>query len=357
MDAKEEERRLLSPTDAGYEQRTSARTAVLLAIYSVGAYLAMNGMRRPLGSLTLVSEEPLLGLSPKVAMAMAQTSGYAAGKLWGVLIVGRVPRTELLRTLLLAGITCVLGWAGVVWLPRGVLTLLSVFAGSFPVAACWSLMFRYIEGRRCSDAVGGAFGISITLGPGFAKLAGSTMRRLCGIGEGAAGAHLRLSAVHCTEWSVPLLAAGGIFPVYAFCLCSLDALPGPTAAEKEEMGDRAHEAAGGGLGHVLRLYWPGVLCVCVSNALFLSARELRDVFQPELWMALYGAQPTPLTFILTGKEGPALATASTAPCRVITTPALRVHLWRHPAMTGPLRSTRTKTLARRLTQRCRPRSP
>ena len=53
------------------------------------------------------------------------------------------------------------------------------------------------------------------------------------------------------------------------------------------------------LGPILREHWPGILAVGLFNALTLGARELRDVFQPELWVALFGHTPSPHTFLLT----------------------------------------------------------
>ena len=42
-----------------------------------------------------------------------------------------------------------------------------------------------------------------------------------------------------------------------------------------------------------------MLTVGVYNACMLAVREVRDVFQPELWQALYGHVPQPVTFLFT----------------------------------------------------------
>ena len=266
--------------------------ALRLAFFSWGNYLCMYGMRKPWSALQYVGDPPLLGMNPKVAIAVAQIVGYFCGKLLGIWIVPRVTKRALVSVLIFIGCNCTLGWLGLYLLPRGVLTLLSVSVGSFPLAMVWSLVYRYIEGRRCSDAVGGAFGTSVILGPGVSKLAGSALASVC-------------HSMGVSEWGVPFIATALFFlPGYVLCIWGLECCPPPTAAEISEMGDRTADNAGGRSGgstffKVLVSHWPGVLTVGVYNACMLAVREVRDVFQPELWQALYGHVPQPVTFLFT----------------------------------------------------------
>jgi hypothetical protein len=270
--------------------------AFRLAFFSWGCYLCMYGMRKPWAALQYVGDAPLLGMHPKVAIAVAQIIGYFMGKLLGIKLQQFVTSQRLFAVLVGIGVNCTVCWFLFYALPRGALSLLAVMIGSFPLASLWSLIYRYIEGRRCSDFVGGVFGTSVIMGPGVSKLAGSALA--------AMSARLGMN-----EWAVPFIATAFFFlPGYLVCIVVLSRTPPPTASEVAEMGDRTAStakptaAAGGGADsffYLLITYWPGVLAVGVFNACMLATREVRDTFQPEIWEALYGHVPEPITFIFT----------------------------------------------------------
>ena len=271
--------------------------AFRLAFFSWGCYLCMYGMRKPWAALQYVGDAPLLGMHPKVAIAVSQIVGYFMGKLLGIKLQQFVTGQRLLVVLAGIGINCTICWFGFYALPRGPLSLLAVMLGSFPLASLWSLIYRYIEGRRCSDFVGGVFGTSVIMGPGVSKLAGSALAALS-------------ARFGMNEWAVPFIATAFFFlPGYLICIIVLSRTPPPTASEVAEMGDRtASSKPGGGSGgglptdsffYLLVTYWPGVVGVGVFNACMLAVREVRDTFQPEIWKALYGHVPAPATFIFT----------------------------------------------------------
>ena len=117
-------------------------------------------------------------------------------------------------------------------LPSGALSLIVVAMGAFPLAMIWSLAYRYVEGRRCSDAVGGVYGTSVILGPGISKLAGSALATVC-------------DAFRISEWAVPFIATAFFFlPGYILCVNGLNKTPSPTEAEIAENGDRSATIGG-----------------------------------------------------------------------------------------------------------------
>ena len=236
---------------------------------------------------------------PQVAIAIAQMGSYFCGKLFGVGLVSRVPQHKLRRALSSAGICAFLAWVGFALLPSGVLTLVCAALSGFPLALTWSLVYRYVEGRRCSDAVAGAMGCSIIVGPGLAKLVCAAVVRAC-------------ARIGISEWHAPLATACVFMPLLALSLRGLHATPPPLPEEVFELGDRSLRIGGvSGIGGasslrpLMRAHWPGLVAVGVYNGLMLGARELRDIFQPELWLSLYGVAPHPHTFIAT--ELPAAA--------------------------------------------------
>jgi hypothetical protein len=371
------------------EPARGARFTIRLAFFSTASYLCAYGLRKPWIVLDFSAAPPILGASPKVAIAVRHAAGsravrgqipthgalrvaqcaqmvtYFCGKTFGVGLVSRVPQHKLRRALALAGGWAALGWVGFGLLPYGVLTLLSASLGGFPLALCWSLIYRYVEGRRCSDAVGGVMGVSIIVGPGVGKL-------VC-----ASAVHASAS-LGLSEWLSPMLTAALFLPLLLLCLLGLDATPPPLPSERAELGDRAIRIGGvsgvGGqssLWPLLKQHAPAIACVGAFNALMIGSREcaqpqprlaqptappprarraapakspnarlcrtparvsdggvyayicsdgrrtrariavawcvhrLRDVFQPELWTALYGHTPSPTTFLIT--ELPATA--------------------------------------------------
>ena len=267
--------------------------ALRLALFSWGCYLCMYGMRKPWAALEYIGEPLLLGMHPKVAIALAQVIGYFFGKLAGISIVPCISSRNLSVTLLGFGCGCTLGWLGFYMLPRGILSLLAIALGAFPGAMVWSLIYRYIEGRRCSDAVGGVYGTSMIIGPGVSKLAGSLLATVC-------------DRAQISEWAVPFIANLCVFlPGYCLCVHGLRQVPPPTPSEISEMGDRSaivggiSAAGGASFASLLWLHWPGILAVGVFNACMLGVREVRDTFQPEIWESLYQHVPAPATFLLT----------------------------------------------------------
>ena len=276
-----------------HHPREREASPIKLAIYSTSSYLCFYGLRKPWVVLLYNDVPPIFGASPKVAIAASQMIFYFLGKTFGVKIVAGVPQNKLHRALAISGIVAAAAWIGFALFPYGPLTLVAAALGGFPLALTWSLIYRYVEGRRCSDAVGGVMGCSIVVGPGLAKLVCAAAARWC-------------TSIGIGEWDAPLLTACIFLPLLLISLHGLDRTPPPTQSERAELGDRAVRIGGvssvGGassLGPILREHWPGILAVGLFNALTLGARELRDVFQPELWVALFGHTPSPHTFLLT----------------------------------------------------------
>lgn len=295
------------------EEHRGVLFTMRLAFFATTSYLCLYGLRKPWVVLIYTDVPPILGVSAKIGIAAAQMVSYFCGKTFGVGLVSRVPQAKLHRTLALAGGAAALGWLGFAMLPIGIFTLLSAAITGFPLALTWCLIYRYVEGRRCSDAVGGVLGCSIVVGPGLAKLVCAALLRQC-------------ASLGLTEWHAPLLTACVAYPLLLLCLWGLTRTPPPTPSEIAELGDRAVVVGGasGGQGPISRLlgeHWMGIVAVGTYNALYTGAREVRDIFQPELWLVLYSRPPDARTFLATELPAtvllllvlPAVSTVRSAP--------------------------------------------
>lgn len=283
----------ITPTDSpDLPEELSTVCVVRLAACATGCYMCVYGLKKPWAASQYEGFPRLLGVHPKMAMAIAQLVGYVFGKMWGVGLVAKVRQQSLRTALLLAGSFSAASWAIYALLPFGAIRLVAVSMSAFPLATCWSLLYRYVEGRRCSDAVGGVLGSSIVLGGGVAKLVGSSLLPLC-------------DALRVSEADMPMLAAVIFLPLFVLFVRALDATPPPSPQEVFELGDRSvrvgsSSAVGGtSLFSLLRQHGVGLGCIGLCNALLVGARELRDVFQPELWMELYAHEPHPSSFLAT----------------------------------------------------------
>ncbi|KAL1498700.1 hypothetical protein AB1Y20_014011 [Prymnesium parvum] len=249
----------------------SLSTPLRLALGAASAYLSVYCLRKPWSAATYASDRHKLRLS------LAQTCGYAAGKLAAVPLVGGVRRAAAPRALLLAALLSSLAWAAFAAGGGAV----AIGAASLPLGAAWPLAYRMVEGRRASDAVGAALGAVVVLGAGVAKaLGGALLQR-------------GLSAEQ-----MPLAAAAAALPCCAAAAALLSGTPPPSSAERVEMGERTPLGAAA-VRQLCGRHWAGLAMLGVHYAIVSALKDVRDAFQPELWMQLQHAPSSSVAFVAT----------------------------------------------------------
>ena len=210
-----------------------------------------------------------LGLSFKTCLALAQTFGYAAGKVPSILFSPKLPHSQLrgaLVMVVLAAGTCVtlssftpalaslaLVWFACVWL-----------------APAWSLLQRFLEGRQYTEAIYAVVSFAYIGASGLCKGLAVDLVAF-GYSDAEATAICALAGT-----AVGMLAAVGVA-----------AQPPPSAADVAKRGRRKEmlsyrkECAqlGGDFG-------PGIVLVVCAYTLLGALRAYRDYFQLELFVAV-----------------------------------------------------------------------
>ena len=188
-------------------------------------------------------------------LSVAQTVGYFSGKVLGIPLVAQLERARVPGVLMLSALASTLAWAAFANLEHGPLSLLAIGCSCAPLALMWALTYRFVEGRRASDAVGAFLGCAIILGAGVGKCGGSY-----------------LLSYGVSAWTVPLLAALVATPAFGLFITLLSRTPPPTPEERVELGERrplgmAHQRA------LLRRHWPGLAFLCVHYFLVSALRD------------------------------------------------------------------------------------
>ena len=142
-------------------------SARALAALCVAAYLSIYAMRKSWTSA------PFDDASVKVALASAQMLGYFSGKCATIGFVSSLSRAAVRTVLQLIAATSLAGWLIYAAVPAVALRCLAIACATAPQAMCWSLIYRYVEGRDASDVVAALLSTSLILGSGTAKMLGA----------------------------------------------------------------------------------------------------------------------------------------------------------------------------------------
>ena len=209
------------------------------------------------------------GLSFKTCLALAQTFGYASGKIPSLVYSPKLPeeqlRGALMAVIVAAGTAVTLS----TFAPPG-LSLVLVAMACFALAPAWSILMRFLEGRRDTEAVVAIVSFSYIGCSGLCK--GITVDLVVvGFSDAEAVATCAVAGT-----ALGLLAAERVA-----------AQPPPSEADIEKRGRRKqmtnYRAEGGQLAREFGLG----LALCVSAYTLLgSLRAYRDYFQLELFMAV-----------------------------------------------------------------------
>jgi hypothetical protein len=234
-----------------------SREVLRIALLCFVSYLAMYLLRKP----WLAASYP-----NKVSLATAQIVGYFFGKLGGVGVVATLTRAQLRPMLLCIALASLVGWSCFAVASTFLAQALALALGTAPLAVCWSLIYRYVEGREGSEQIASTFAIAFVVGGGVAKALGALLLR----------AGLSSS-------TMPLVAGLVGAAPYAASVWLLSALPPPAAGDAEggaltALGARQQLA-------LLRSHWPGLAAVGLYFFCFSALRDLRDAFQAQRGIA------------------------------------------------------------------------
>ena len=248
-------------------------TSIYLALGAWATYFCIYGFRKAWCVATWESEDYVFGMEPKSWYTILQAIGYAIGKMIGTFVVSSLPCNYHFRTLLALPAVPIVLWTvlGLLF-PLLIPTSIAMFFSPMPLAWCWSLLYRYVEGRDGSDIVGLFISSSFIVGSGAAK---STGKIVLDYGVEEAWMPALVSALY----ALPLLAA-----------CTLvSAAPVPTTAERLRNVPRERMTASQQKNFITS-YFPGIVALTLAYAINVAVRDYRDFFQAEIFADLNGGE-------------------------------------------------------------------
>eukprot|EP00756_Hemistasia_phaeocysticola_P004542 Hpha_TRINITY_DN12879_c0_g1::TRINITY_DN12879_c0_g1_i1::g.23957::m.23957 len=244
-------------------------------------YCLVYSLRSPWRAATFPRDYELIGVDFKDALQISWTLAYFFGKSISAPILGGLPRKGRLPLLLLCAALCAAAWGGFALFPRnnkkwedwgriGMIMLSAV-----PLAFFWCTLFRYLEGRDTTEVLGAWLAAAMIVGSGFAKTVGSSLQD-----NGV------------SEETLPVVAAGGAFPLLVLGVFWMERLPPPSIEERERKGERVR-MSGAAQRLFVAEYWMGFIPVTLSSIALTGLRDFRDVFTADIWKELNDGENMP----------------------------------------------------------------
>ncbi len=235
------------------------------ALAAFAVYSCMYAFRKP---YTAATYEGIMwwGLPYKVGLVVAQTSGYALSKFYGIRFIGALEpsrRKELIWVLIGVSWLALLGFALSAYSSVGVFFL---FINGLPLGLVFGVVFSYLEGRRSTEFLGAWLASSFVFSSGAVKSIGKWLMMEWEIGA---------------EW-MPFVA-GSLFvlPIFLFSEW-LDRTPEPDGDDLKARMRRLPMGAVERQAFLRHLGWGVVLLVAVYVMLTLL-RDIRENFAAEIW--------------------------------------------------------------------------
>ncbi len=236
-----------------------------------------------------------------------------AGKFAAVFVITALPQSRRFTALCALPLGSFVAWAlfgatkGTTYGP-----LVFIFFTSMPLSWGWTLLYRYLEGRRYADILGAMVSASYVFGSGVAKTIGTDL-----INRGV------------DEYWMPLVASCVYIVPYFFFVLAVTGMPPPSTVERSLQGTR-RPMAREEVNEFFAKYWPGILAILVSNMMLQSLRDYRDTFQIEIWEDLYPPEndeeeTDPAIFTLT--ELPVSAAVLGALCGLSLVKSNRINIY------------------------------
>lgn len=253
--------------------------SIRLALIALLFYSCIFLIKASMFACSWKSMPNVFGLQYKTCLALAQTFGYAAGKMPAIIYSPKLPASRLrgaLITVVCASGTCVcLSCAA----PAKLALALVAFACVW-LAPTWSLLQRYLEGRRDTEAIVAIVSFSYIGASGLCKGLCVDLVLLFGLSEREA-----VAACAAIGIGVGVAAAFGVA-----------AQPPPSAADIEKRGRRkAMVSYRTELDRLLRGgFGVGIGLAVVAYTMLGALRAYRDYYQLELFQAVGLAQSSSL---------------------------------------------------------------
>jgi hypothetical protein len=231
-------------------------------------YFCMYAFRKP---FTAGAYDHVIGwpfaLDFKACLILCQVLGYALSKALGIKLVaeaGDKGRGWLVLGLIVFSELSLVLFA---MLPPA-LKPVAMFMNGLPLGMVWSVVLRYLEGRRTSEFLGAGLCTSFILASGVVKSVGQWV-----LVEGIAS----------EEW-MPALTGLLFLPLTALAIALLAQTPPPDEADISERQERApmHKADRQAFFRQYRLQ---LLSLAGSFVMLAIIRDFRDNFAVEIWRA------------------------------------------------------------------------
>jgi len=265
--------------------------SVFAGVVAFSCYFAMYAFRKPYTAAAFEGEEVFGGFALKSALLISQTFGYALSKFLGIKFVTELPSSRRAVALLgLIGVSWMALLAFAVLPPAG--RVVAMFVNGLPLGMIWGLVFRFLEGRRTSDALGAVLSASYILASGAVK---------------SVGRWLLTRGV--SELWMPFVTGLLFIPVILVTTWLLSLMPPPTATE-EALRTRRTRMTAKERHAFFFAFAPGLTLITLMAMVLTAFRDVRDNFAREVWDALGYA------------EAPAVFTLSEIPVTVVVLLAL-----------------------------------
>mmetsp|Transcript_21493 Transcript_21493/g.67134 ORF Transcript_21493/g.67134 Transcript_21493/m.67134 type:complete len:438 (+) Transcript_21493:33-1346(+) len=240
-----------------------------LAALGLAYYSCIYLVKVPMFACGWSAAPSIGGLGFKTCLALAQVFGFAAGKVPSLLVVPKLPQQRLrcaLITVIVSAGSCVT----LSCMVPPALSLLLVWCASVWLAPAWSLLQRFLEGRRDTESIVAAVSFAFIGSSGLCK-----------------GAAVDLMALGLTDAEAVAACAVTGTCVGVLCAYGVAAQPPPSAADVEKRGQRREMTNYRvDCGRLRSEFGVGLLLTVAAYTLLGALRAYRDYFQLELFQAV-----------------------------------------------------------------------
>lgn len=263
----------MTEKEASTSMRSAWSVALAASALSFLTYFCMYAFRKPFAAGSFAGDL-WLGLEPKTVFVLGQVVGYTLSKYLGIRWVSEMQRGARLPTLLGLIAASELALVGFAILPSEV-RVVGIFCNGLPLGMIWSLVVRYLEGRRTSEVSLAVLSCSFIVASGVMKDAGRWVLR-----QGV------------EEYWMPAVTGAAFFLPLALSAWLLDRLPEPNTSDVAEREARLPMGAAQRRAFA-RQYLPGLAGLLLVYLGLTAFRDFRDNYGVELFRELgYEAEPS-----------------------------------------------------------------
>eukprot|EP00546_Thalassionema_frauenfeldii_P015240 CAMPEP_0178918794 /NCGR_PEP_ID=MMETSP0786-20121207/14033_1 /TAXON_ID=186022 /ORGANISM="Thalassionema frauenfeldii, Strain CCMP 1798" /LENGTH=491 /DNA_ID=CAMNT_0020592561 /DNA_START=61 /DNA_END=1536 /DNA_ORIENTATION=- len=264
-------------------EESSSLLLIIPTTCIVMSYFGCYVMKYPLFVVDY-KDEKLFGIGIKDGLSYAFTLGFFVGKFPSYTYVPSIERDQRFKALLiLFGATAVF-MTGFLPLPTSTFTAVvkttAVFIGSLFATAIFGAEMLYMEGRSNGDILIAAINCVVTFGSSICRAIGESL-----IEAGIPGRWMPLSFVMFYS------------PVVITTLFCLDAIPNPSEADIQAMGERTVMTSSQKTAFLQR-HGLGLAPLLIGYAFSMGFRFLRDFFALEIYRDFLQREPAPFDYLL-----------------------------------------------------------